>query len=144
MRQRRTVIVERPLDQVRAFLADPTNLPRWIDAVDDVELLEKGPDGSVAFSQRVRENDEGDGFEGVVDTGPSGQIRYAFEGERSTFQAAFSLKEVPAGTRVRQEIELPLTGWSTKVLAPFLWWVNRRRLAAQLDELKRVLERAEG
>lgn len=150
MRQRQTTLVDRPREEVFAYLADPTNLPRWIEAVDDVELLEEpeqrpGDRRTVRFNQHV-EAEEGTGvFEGErAGVQAPRRVTYRFAGAEATLTTTYRLKPEGGSTRVEQELDVPLTRLSTKVLAPVLYLANRRRLIRQLDSLKAALEASAG
>lgn len=147
MRQRRTVTVPCPQEETFAFLADPRNLTSWVPAVETIELVDEpqqGPlDVGARFRQHVATPSEGQGsFDARIQERESPRrVTYATQGETGTITTAFTLEPHPEGTHVTQTITMPLTGWSTRVLAPILWVVNRSRMKTQLESLRSTLER---
>ncbi len=150
MRQRQSVIVARDPDHVFGFLCDPRNLERWVPAVQEIEILDATQDGPLTVGDRFRQRvstpteDEEAWFEArVEELQPPSRLSFTTDGETGPIQTAFHLEPAAQGTRVTESLEVPLDGWATKVLAPFLWLSNRSRLRDQLADLKTTLEDAE-
>lgn len=149
MRQRQAVLVDRSREEVYRYLADPRNLPEWVDPVAEVDVLSPDPDDleptpehtPVRFRQLVDAEGESVGHEGEIEADPdAGRVWYRFENRDGRLSTTFRLEPAAGGTRVVEELEVPLTSIWTKVLAPFLYFANRSRLKRQLDDLKRALE----
>lgn len=148
MRQRESTVVACPIEDAFAFLADPRNLPAWVGPVSDVELVDATETVEVGtrFEQRV-DADEGTEAETaparftgrIVEHAPPERVAFRFEGEAGHVETTFELEATRRGTRITEAVEVPLTRWATKLLAPVLWLVNRRRLKEQLAELEHVL-----
>lgn len=141
MRQRQAIVVERPPGPVYRFLADPANLPTWVDPVSEVEIDDAPEHASTRFRHRVDADGAQASFQGEVDpVDPERTVRYRFQAEGPAVTTTFRLEPAGQGTEVTQELVIPLTRWATRLLAPFLWWSNRGRLKRQLAALKAALE----
>lgn len=153
MRQRQAVLVDRSREEVYRYLADPRNLPEWVDPVAEVDVLSPEQDDGEAdlepkpehaplrFRQLVDAQGEAIGHEGEIEADPeTGRVSYRFENRDGRLSTTFELEPAAGGTRVVEELEVPLTSVWTKVLAPFLYFANRSRLKRQLGDLKRALE----
>src|SRR5689334_7564887 len=74
-----SVTIDRPVDDVFAFFADPSNEPRWRSAVKEISV-----EGPVAVGSRVHQVVKGPGGVGVPAdvevTGYDPPVRYAFQG----------------------------------------------------------------
>lgn len=148
MRQRESIVVACPIEDAFAFLADPRNLPAWVDPVSHVELVDGTETVEVGtrFEQRVDADGASAGEAGparftgrIVEHTPPERVGFRFEGETGHVETTFELETTRRGTRVTEAVEVPLTRWATKLLAPVLWLANRRRLKEQLAELEHVL-----
>lgn len=141
MRQQETVLVPRDPEAVFAFLADPRNLPAWLERVEEVELHDAPGEGA-AFRQRVGgEAAEPAWFDGrITRCAHAEAVAFRVETPENPVEVAFALEDDQAGTRVEQTVEMPLESWARKVLAPVVWLVNRRRMRDQLDRLRATLE----
>lgn len=146
MRQRYSLEVNHDPDTVFGFLADPRNLETWVPAVQEIELSDgEGPpirEGD-RFRQRVFTDTEQEEawFEARVhELSDPDRVCFVTMGETGPIETAFTLTTCPEGTRVTESLEVPLEGWATKVLAPFLWIANRSRMKRQLEALKTTLE----
>lgn len=147
MRQRQTVIVPCPPTEAFAYLEDPRNLASWMPAVETIELVDTPEQGTLTvgdrFRQHVATSTEGQAwFEARIhEHEPPRKVTFATEGETGTIRNAFILEPHPDGTRITQDLTLPLNGWATRILAPFLWVVNRSRMKTQLESLKTTLKK---
>lgn len=141
-------MVQRPREEVYSFLADPRNLPAWIDPIADIELEAEPAADPVREGTRFAQHlddavaEEGPArFEGRIDAlEPPRRVAFSFEGDSGRVRTVFRVEDARDGTRVTEELEVPLTRLATKLLAPFLWFANRSRLKRHLAELKHALE----
>jgi uncharacterized protein YndB with AHSA1/START domain len=136
-----TVEIERPVEQVFDFIADPQNDPRWCPRVSDCRQLEgRGPGQDARYE---------------VDHHPSLQRPHArlisilqFEPPRrllteqsdrvALFRIRYELTPTGSGTRLTQHDEID---W--RILPPFRPIGKRivqRHMGEQLRSLKRLLE----
>lgn len=136
-----SVIIDRPVAQVFAFVADHQNLPAWTVGVKQSERLTGGAPASgsryrvvgtllgrtVQSSYQVTAFELGRGFEGTM-TSPM----FGFS-EQYRFEAA------PGGTRVSMSAALEPHG-VFRFLSPVMTAGVRRQVRADHRRLKTVLE----
>jgi len=134
------VVIERPCEEVFAFLADPANDPRWRSGVLDIQHV-SGSGVGARYAQSVK--------------GPGGrripadiEITALAPGESIAFQTVagpvrprgrYTLSAADSGTRVRFELEAEVTGLK-RLMAPMVQRTMEHEVG-QLDQLKRVMER---
>jgi carbon monoxide dehydrogenase subunit G len=144
MRTSAEIVVERPLEVVWRWAADPRNWENWLDGVHDVRVegrLTKG--GRVAsrydYGGRTHEFE----FEIVERDAPRRQLVRALSGP-FPFESALLLSEDTRGTRVRQTVDAGPDSSFTRFLfavgGPLLRRTMRRRMDAQLERLKEAIE----
>jgi carbon monoxide dehydrogenase subunit G len=135
-----TVIIQRPVEDVFAFLADFQNIPKWNYAIVETTKVSPGPVGvgttyhqTRSVPSRSEERFEVTAFEPASHLEVQGQI--------GPFRAKISylLESTGSGTRLRNPVELESSGWSTLV-APLATSRVKRAVAANLDTLKQLLE----
>jgi uncharacterized membrane protein len=133
------IVINRPPDDVYAFLADPENDPQWRSGVLDLTRVSGGGIGA-RYAQGVR--------------GPGGrripadiEITELLPGKSIAFQAVagpvrprgrYLLDAVDGGTRVRFELEADINGLK-RLIAPMVQRTMTNEVS-QLDSLKRVIE----
>ena len=132
--------LNRPVDQVFAYLADPRNLPTWQSDLIEIEPLTEGPlrAGSQIrevrrMGQRQAENRaEVQVFEPnkrlalKTTTQPQVTVSYAFEPHNG-------------GTRIRYEFTM-LTAGLMRLLEPLIAGAIRKQSDQDFEKLKRVLD----
>jgi hypothetical protein len=138
------VIVERPLEVVWNWAADPRNWERWLDGVHDVRL-----EGRLAEGARVMSAYDYGGrshefvYEISERTVPRRQLVRSLSGPFA-FEGLLELSEAPGGTRVRQTVDAGADGALTRVLfaagGPLLRRAMRRRVRQQLERLRTEIE----
>ena len=133
------IVIDRPRDDVFAFLADPENDPRWRRGV--LELKRVSGDGIGArYAQAVK--------------GPGGrrisadiEITELTPGQAIAFRTVtgpvrprgrYLLDAADGGTRVRFELEADVNGLK-RLIAPMVQKTMKSEVS-QLDSLKRVIE----
>jgi uncharacterized protein YndB with AHSA1/START domain len=136
-----SVRIERPIEEVFAFVADPTQFPRWNSAVQTVRLTsgEPGGLGSKYSMQRVL---------------PAGRVENELEVFSREHPAEFSIRTTSgptpfvyryrfardgAGTVVHLDASVELPGVAA-VLGPLAARGVRRGVDANFAALKRTLE----
>jgi uncharacterized protein YndB with AHSA1/START domain len=142
MRFTNTITIDRPLATVFAYLADFENLPRWNYAIGETRKLTTGPVnvGSRYLQTRTIPVHSEESFE-VIEFEPDHRI--AIRGSLSSFPAQVSYTFHPAGnsTTLTNSVDLqpprPLN-----LLAPIATHRIKSAVAANLDVLKKTLERA--
>jgi carbon monoxide dehydrogenase subunit G len=135
------VMVDRPADEVWAFIGDFENTTRWSRGVLEAKQTSDGPIGPgatlqtvvKAFGRRrtadylVTEYEPGHAFAFEVTSGPM------------TSRARYSVEPAGAGTRLTASGEADVTGLF-RLLAPILVRTVERHSRDDLANLKRILE----
>lgn len=142
MRLEESVEIDRPAEEVFAYVSDVANYPQWMAHVLDVRTPIPGPP------------QEGDGF--VVAIKSVGR-RFETPYERSSYEAGrrytdravggpipdqqwhSAFAEVPGGTRLTRAVEVESQGL-LKLLEPLQKWAAGRQLKQDLQTLKHVVE----
>jgi uncharacterized protein YndB with AHSA1/START domain len=130
--------VERPRDEVFAFMTDPERFPSWL-AVEDVELdgpMRLGATGSETrrmLGRRLRMEWEVTAYE------PGRRIAFRYPSGPIAADAAFTFETVGAATRVTCATDLHLRGLY-RVLAPLVVREARKEDEANFRRVRDVLE----
>ena len=136
-----SVTVDRPVDEVWAFISNFENTTRWSRGVLEARQTSDGPLGAgstlqtvvKAFGRRrtadylVTEYEPGHAFAFEVTSGPM------------TSRARYSVEPAGAGTRLTASGEAEVTGLY-RLLAPLLVRTVERHSQDDLANLKRILE----
>jgi len=140
------VTIDRPVDQVRAFLADVNSPVLWDRSVSKVTAESHGPIGvgarftTIGPSRRGAEGKRSD-YRVVHLNGDEGKI--ALENSPVFRSAVWTLRlsRKNEGTRVTCEIDMT-TSW---LYAPLGWLLalNRHAIATDLQFLRRAIEHGE-
>ncbi|HZD71637.1 MAG TPA: SRPBCC family protein [Actinomycetes bacterium] len=135
-----TVIIQRPVEEVFAFLADFENLPKWNYAIMKTTKASPGPVGVGTTYRQTRSvpSRSQEGFLVTVFEPPS---RLEVQGQIGPFQAriGYLLEPTGSGTRLRNVVDLGSSGVSSLV-APLATSRVRQAVAANLDTLKHIVE----
>jgi uncharacterized membrane protein len=140
------IVIERPLEAVWEWAADPRNWHRWQDEVRDVHFPgEPRPGVRFTASREHGGAVEQPAFEIVERTPPRRQVVRSLEQPAAWFyEGTLELSEDVGGTRVRQTMdsgsEDSLERVVAAVAAPLVRRSARRKLAAQLARLKEMTE----
>ena len=133
------IVIDRPRDDVFAFLADPENDPQWRTGVLDLKRVSgsgigaryaqgvKGPGG-----RRIPADIE------ITELTPSETIAFQTVTGPVRPRGRYQLTVVDGGTRVRFELEADVNGLK-RLIAPIVQ-KSMNKEVGQLDRLKRVNE----
>ena len=146
MRLETSVVINRPIDEVWAFLSDPFNMPRWRGSRLAVRMTSPGPMGvdSTVQHRIVLFGLETQITHTVTEWDPPHAFAWAlrFPGMHSTSER-LTLEATVDGTKVVRvhegEPRLIL-----RLLAPIAGPVTRRLVDPQNQNLKRLLEAGRG
>lgn len=137
-----TTEIDRPVDDVFAFVADSTNDPGWCKNVLECEQVEgDGPGPGARYRAVHKPGPKASELAiTVLEYEPPRRIVYEQVDDAGTFVVTYDLE--PAGdgrTRITQTDE---TSWNGvfKVLSPLMHLVVRRTLPKQFAVLKETLE----
>ena len=135
------VTIERPVEDVFAFLADFENVPTWNYAIEETTKTSAGPVGlGTTYRQtRAMPRRREEGFE-VIDFEP--MRRLEIQGEIGPFwtRAGYVLTPVAGGTRLTNEVDLEATSVFPRLVAPLVVSRIKAAVAQNLRKLKQVLE----
>jgi uncharacterized protein YndB with AHSA1/START domain len=138
------IVVERPIEVVWRWAADPRNWENWLEGVHDVEV-----EGRLGQGSRIASRYDYGGeihhfvYEVVERTAPRRQVVRSVSGP-FPFEGVLELGEEAGGTRVRQTFDAGADSLFSKIMfkvaAPALRPGMRRRLDDQLERLKVAIE----
>jgi hypothetical protein len=144
MRASAQILVERPVEAVWEWAADPRQWHRWQEGVGEVRL-----EGELTEGLRFASRHEYGGasheveYELVERRPPRRQVVRAVSGPLP-FEGTLELSEGVGGTRVRQTVDAGPEDALARVLfvagRPLVRRGMRRRIAAQLERLKTMVE----
>ena len=144
MRAVAEIVVDRPLEVVWRWAADPRNWENWLDGVRDVRV-----EGRLVEGGRIASRYDYGGqlhdfvYEIVVRDPPRHQLVRSLEGP-FPFESDLELSEHARGTRVRQAFDAGpdsrFAAFLFKVAGPLLRQALQRRMRAQLRRLKEAIE----
>ena len=137
-----TATIERPITEVWAFLADPTNNPKWDPGTLEVQQTSDGPIGVGSTLDAVVDL-LGRQTVGVhfIAFDPPNELRFEFvSGFLTPTNVAYRLESVdPGRTRLTRVLEPRLRG-GFRLLWPLFVWAARRHRADEVSNVKRILE----
>ena len=139
-----TIDIDRPIDDVFAYLADPRNMEQWVVGVSDVRAV--GDETGVGARYTSDYTYSGRTQEMTYEvTGYEEPTRYAIRGEGPfPFEGELTLEPTPMGTRVTNTIDAASDGRFTTVMftvfAPRMRRLMAKRLTEELVALKAVTE----
>jgi len=130
--------IQRPIEEVFAYLADFTNIPEWNYYVRQVRQLTAGPVAVGTRYEQVRRTDR-QCYEVTVLRAPRTVAVTTVGGERPAFHRQFELEPNGRGTRLsdRWELDLGYPSAVQRLAAPRV----TRAVGENLAVLKRLLER---
>jgi hypothetical protein len=136
-----TVTIQRPQEEVFAFLADFENIPRWNYAIDQTSKASAGPVGVGTRYHQTRSvpNRSVEDFEVTVFEPAR---RLAIHGQIGPFQAqiSYELEPAPGATRLVNNVELDSSPAALRLVAPLAIPKIKAAVAENLGKLKQVLE----
>jgi uncharacterized membrane protein len=132
-----TIRIDRPLDEVFAFLSDFENIPKWNYYVLEVRQLSESPMGVGTAYHQVRKSDEQDFRIIEFELNHSVAVK-TLPHSLSSFERKFTLYEEGNTTRVRDEWKLD-TG-RPALLERLAGGRVKSAVAENLAKLKELLE----
>src|SRR5919199_311608 len=128
------VAIDRPIEQVFAFVANAETAPRWREEIVDVRRTTTGPIG-VGTTYQALHTDLGERAASTLEiTEYEPYRKVSFEGLMGPgrFRDSYAFQSVGAGTRVTYGFDLATPGRGARGVSG--------RQAADLSKLKRLLE----
>jgi len=100
-----TIAIERPIDEVFAFLSDFENIPKWNYYVREVRQLSESPIGIGTTYHQLRKSDQQD-FR-IIEFEPNTTVAVKTSPQSSpSFERRFTLYEEGDTTRIRDQWKL--------------------------------------
>jgi uncharacterized membrane protein len=136
-----TVTIDRPAEEVFAFLADFENVPRWNYAIDKTRKTSPGP-VAVGTTYRQTRSIPSKSEEGFEVTAFELGKRLAVRGQIGPFRARISylFEAAPGGTRLTNEVALDPSPGVLRLAARLATPRVKAAVAENLSKLKEILE----
>lgn len=136
-----STVINRPVEEVFAFLSNPENYPKWISSSSEVKIISEGPIG-VGTTFRPVVKFLGRRIEGeseVTEYEPN--RRYATKSKSGPVPVEWrvTFERVEGGTRVSMSGEVEPGGFF-KIAEPLLVSMVKRQFEADLANLKDLME----
>lgn len=132
------VVIERPVDEVFAYLTDVSNEVEWQSNLLEAALTSDGPVGQGTTGRDVRRSMGMKVVSAWECTAFEPGRMFAFTVSKPiTFTASYTFEPVEGGTRVTMKASP--TG-SAKIVWPLMASMGRKQYAADFARLKAVLE----
>ena len=136
-----TIVVNRPVEEVFAFMERPENMPRWAESVVEAEQTSPGPVGagttcrlrSKAMGRRLDQN--------FVATEYEPNRVYATKTTSGPFpmEVKYTVEPVDGGTMLHVASSADLSGF-LRLAGPVLNRMGQRQIRADHANLKKLLE----
>jgi uncharacterized protein YndB with AHSA1/START domain len=141
LRAEESVVVGRPIEEVFAYLTDPSKVPEWQSSALEARLETEGPmrAGSRAVETRKFLGRKLESKMDVLEYEPPKLFTIKVASGPVPFQVTNTLSETGAGTRVDAVIEGEPGGFF-RLAEPLVVRAVQRELRGNLETLKDVLE----
>ena len=143
-----SVRIERPVEDVYAYISDVRNAAEWMPWADEVAVVDGGEPSGVAEGQRrlLKQTDFGVQSETVIeatDVDPGRSYRFETVDGSVDFDGSYRFEPVANGTRLTRtyHVELPRVA---RLVEPIVARRMKRRWDADLQRVKEVLEDQSG
>ena len=142
-------LVDRPIEDVWAYVADVEHLADWVDGVSDVRPPADDPvvAGSTFSSRYAYRGETFDVEYEVTAADPPRRLDLRSTAGPFPFAGSLRLAEVEGGTEVSNTLEAGSDGLATSVifavLGPVVRRLMRRQLARELEALASAVERGD-
>jgi len=136
-----SIIIQRPVEEVFAFVADQRNAPEWQSGLLEVRRTDEGPLGVGAthavvrkfMGRRMEVNNE------YVTYEPNTQVTFKSTAGPMPFEFSYLTESTPAGTRLTGKMEMQAAGFMG-LAEPLIGASLKREMRAGFGELKDLLE----
>ena len=136
-----SVTIQKPAEEVFAFLADFENIPTWNYAIEETSKASAGPVGVGTRYRQTRSvpTRSAEDFEVTVFEPAR---RLAIHGQIGPFRAQISyvLDAAPGATRLVNNVELDPSPAALRLVAPLATLKIKAAVAQNLGQLKLILE----
>ena len=149
MNTKNSIVIDRPIDEVFAYVSNVENMPRWVSGVKRVRLLSKKVKEGARFSAEYAQGVRSSAIDfRVVEFEPP--VRFSTRSERGPFsfpfRGTFEFRAVGDATEVTSNIETGEESLATRLanilFGPLVRRGFQRRLQDELQALKASLTRS--
>ena len=133
--------INRPVEDLFAFIADPTNDPRWCPPVLEAEQVAgNGPEEGARYRQIVKPGPKQlTNNMAITEYEPNRRIAWQGSNEMLEFHGRYEVGAVNGGTRVVMTSNLAARG-ILRLLEPLLSRASRSVAEEEFQNLKQLLE----
>lgn len=139
MKVKHTVIIQRQIDEVFAFVTNLENETRWQSEIQSVTLEGPLQQGSSFREVRTTWGRRYEWHFRITEFDPPHRITIATITGTMPYRGSRIFTTVPGGTQVTEEGELQTSGW-LRLLDPLLERLARKPLVTAYQNLKNLLE----
>jgi uncharacterized membrane protein len=148
MNSKNSIVIDRPIDEVFAYVSDVENMPRWVSGVRRVRLLSKKVKAGARFSAEYAEGMRNSAIDFRI-AAFEPPVRFAATTERGPFsfpfRGTFEFRALGESTEVISNVETGEESVATRLanllFGPFVRRGFQRRLQDELQTLKASLTR---
>lgn len=142
MRIRNQVEIDRDIADVFDFVADPRNLPEWVQEVDKAKISAgNGGEGTAFYAMYSEERDRTSRVAGkILEIEEGRRIRLRLEDGDMVVHRVFELSPEGGGTRLVATNELQAKGLVNTLLLPLMKFTGSRKIGQDLSVLRARLE----
>lgn len=143
MSTKNSIVIDRPIDEVFAYVSNVENMPRWVSGVRRVRLLSKKIKAGARFSAEYVEGLRSSFIDfSIVEFDPP--VRFVAKSERGPFsfpfRGTFEFRAVGDGTEVITDIDTGEESVGTRLANIFFGPLIRRRVNHRLQEELQALK----
>ena len=137
--------IKRPVEEVFAFIADPTNDPRWCPPVLEAEQITgDGPGKGARYRQTVKPGPKRlTSTMELTEYDPNRCVAWQGGNEMAQFQGRYDVEAVNGSTRITMTSNLAARGL-LRLLEPLLLRASRSVAVEEFQNLKQLLEAEAG
>ena len=148
MNTKNSIVIDRPIDEVFAYVSDVENMPRWVSGVRKVRLLSKKVKAGARFSAEYAEGMRNSAIDFTI-AAFEPPVRFAATTERGPFsfpfRGTFEFRSLGESTEVISNVETGEESVATRLanllFGPLVRRSFQRRLQDELQTLKASLTR---
>jgi uncharacterized protein YndB with AHSA1/START domain len=135
-----SVVIDKPVEDVYEFVADPTNDPQWHTDIIDVRMPAGGDvEVGTVFTVVVKFMGRRTGTVEISDLQPGRLIEYTTKDGTIRPIARCLMEPIDGGTRFTRHVEIPREGF-LRVVGPAIRGTAQRRQERFAHNLKQLLE----
>ena len=136
-----SIVIQRPIEEVFAFLADQTNAPHWQSGLLEVRRTTDGPLGVGTKHTAVRKfmGRRLEATNEYVVYEPNKEVTFKGTAGSAEFQHSYITESTPDGTNLVSRMKMESKGLFG-LAEPLITRSLRREFAHSLSELKDILE----